>query len=274
VAALAPRLEPADAARITAGAARVAVEGMGVDNFSESQDNLADAVAALAPQLQPGDVSAIARKAADRMGNVLNARELSGLAGAVAALAPRLEPEDASAAARLAVEAMKKTDDAYALGALAGAVAALAPRLQPGDASAAARLAMKEMEKETDFNVLSALATVVAVLIVESGSEDASQPISRLALALGGLGAPPTLFAALAPLAEASRPLPGRFSEQQLVDLLKMPTCRAPARQVIVEQLGRQCGQPFADQWEFVEWAREHRPDLDLTSPPVRPTGP
>jgi hypothetical protein len=77
---------------------------------------------------------------------------------------------------------------------------------------------------------------------------------------------------ALAPLAEASRPLPGRFSEQQLVDFLKMPTCQLPARQVIVEQLGRQCGRPFADQWEFVEWAREHRPDLDLTSPPVRPT--
>jgi hypothetical protein len=40
---------------------------------------------------------------------------------------------------------------------------------------------------------------------------------------------------------------------------------------VIVRQLGRQCGQPFANEWEFVEWARRHRPDLDLTSPPHRP---
>jgi hypothetical protein len=56
-----------------------------------------------------------------------------------------------------------------------------------------------------------------------------------------------------------------------LVDLLKMPTCGREARQVIVRQLGWQCGRTFADQWEFVDWAREHRSDLDLTSPPVRP---
>lgn len=29
---------------------------------------------------------------------------------------------------------------------------------------------------------------------------------------------------------------------------------------------------PFADVWEFVDWAEKHRPDLDLTSrpPPVK----
>jgi hypothetical protein len=94
-----------------------------------------------------------------------------------------------------------------------------------------------------------------------------------VALAVGSASSPTTL-AGLAPLAQSLQPLPGRFTDQQLVDLLKMPTCRSAARQVIVEQLGRQCGRPFADQWEFIDWARERRPDLDLTSPPVRPATP
>jgi hypothetical protein len=27
----------------------------------------------------------------------------------------------------------------------------------------------------------------------------------------------------------------------------------------------------FADQWEFVRFAQEHLPDIDLTTPPKRP---
>jgi hypothetical protein len=69
----------------------------------------------------------------------------------------------------------------------------------------------------------------------------------------------------------AARPLPGRFTEQQLVDFLKLPICTREGRQVILGRLGQQCGQVFADRWEFVDWARTHRPDLDLTSLPVRP---
>ena len=34
--------------------------------------------------------------------------------------------------------------------------------------------------------------------------------------------------------------------------------------------LGRRAGHPFADLWEFVDWAREHEADLDLTTPPKR----
>jgi hypothetical protein len=73
---------------------------------------------------------------------------------------------------------------------------------------------------------------------------------------------------------EAARPLPGRFTEQELVNFLKLPTCHRPAREVILRQLGHQCGRPFANQWEYVAWARQHRPDIDLTSPAVRPSLP
>jgi hypothetical protein len=65
---------------------------------------------------------------------------------------------------------------------------------------------------------------------------------------VGDAAAPPTFLADLAPLAEAPRLLPARFTEQQLVDFLKWPVCKQPTRQVFVDQLGGQCGRPFADQ--------------------------
>jgi hypothetical protein len=286
VAALAARLDPAEAA----AAARLAVEAMGKTNDPTALFGLARAVAALAPRLDPEEAArqsaAVARGAVEAMGKTNDPHALTWLAEAVAALAARLDPEEAArqsaAAARRAAEAMGKTNDRYALGGLAVVAAALAPRLEPAEAArlsaAAARRAVEAMGKVMGKTIHpgdgSGLGVVMAVLLARAGPEETSPRVDALAVAVASMGDPTAGFAALAPLAEASRPLPGRFSEQQLVDLLKMPTCPQPARQAIVEQLGRQCGRPFADQWEFVEWARAHRPDLDLTSPPVRPTAP
>ena len=65
-------------------------------------------------------------------------------------------------------------------------------------------------------------------------------------------------------------------SAEQLVSELADPnlTWRMLAMNQIVDRLGKQCGQHFASMWEFVAWARKHRPDLDLTSPPVRTSKP
>src|SRR2546430_1669800 len=101
---------------------------------------------------------------------------------------------------------------------------------------------------------------MVAPLIVDVRLEETSHRVGCLTAALGNLNIPHPL-PGLAPLVEVSRPLPGRFTAQQLVDFLKMPTCRREAREVIVQQLGNQCGRPFANMWNFVAWAREHRPD-------------
>jgi hypothetical protein len=72
-------------------------------------------------------------------------------------------------------------------------------------------------------------------------------------------------------LLEVSRPLPSRFSTQELVDLLKMPTCVGPAREVVLQQLALKCERDFANVWEFVDYAHEHLPDINLTTPPKRP---
>jgi hypothetical protein len=75
----------------------------------------------------------------------------------------------------------------------------------------------------------------------------------------------------MATLALAAQPLPSRLSTQELVDLLKMPTCVGPARDVILGHLGGRYHRSFADQWEFVEYAEKYLPDVDLKSPPKRP---
>jgi hypothetical protein len=58
---------------------------------------------------------------------------------------------------------------------------------------------------------------------------------------------------------------------KEAIELLKMPTCIGEARRVILDQLGQRYRRHFADGWEFVRFAKEHEPDLDLTSPPQRP---
>src|SRR5262249_60055338 len=83
-----------------------------------------------------------------------------------------------------------------------------------------------------------------------------------------GAGDPLT---ALAPVLRAAEPPPCRLSTQQLVELLKMPTCISEARRIILDQLGNRYQRRFADVWEFVRFAQEHLPDIDLTTPPKRP---
>jgi hypothetical protein len=70
---------------------------------------------------------------------------------------------------------------------------------------------------------------------------------------------------------QASKPLLCRFSTQELVDLLKMPTCVGPARDVILQQLGQHYHRHIANRWQFVDYAHDHLPAIDLTSPPRRP---
>jgi hypothetical protein len=197
---------------------------------------------------------------------------LGSLAKAVAALAPRLDAAEASSASRQVLDLMGKTNDSWTLRSLVKAVAALAPRLDAAGASAASRQALDLMGKTNNSDALRSLAEAVAVLEVQATTEEASKRTKLATSAIGHASHPMGSLAGLTALAKAAQPLPGRFTEQQLVDLLKMPTCQRPAREVIIRQLGYQCGRPFGNLWEFVDWAREHRPDLDLTSPPIRPT--
>src|SRR5262249_14872757 len=104
-------------------------------------------------------------------------------------------------------------------------------------------------------------------------TDDSRQEVSRraptvaTAIALAGNKA----FAALSVLPPASEPLPCRLSTQDLVELLRMPTCFGEARKVVLKHLGNRYHRVFANHWEFVRYAKEQRLDLDFTTPPKRP---
>ena len=72
-------------------------------------------------------------------------------------------------------------------------------------------------------------------------------------------------------LPAVAEPLPCRLSTQDLVDLLKMPTCVGPVRRVILDQLGNRYGRRFDKHWDFVRYAQQQGLDLDFTTPPMRP---
>src|SRR5262249_61102532 len=78
-------------------------------------------------------------------------------------------------------------------------------------------------------------------------------------------------LAALALLIPAADPPPCRLSTQQLVELLKMPTCIGEGRRVVLDQLGNRYRRAFADGWEFVRFAQEQELGLDPTPPPPAP---
>jgi hypothetical protein len=72
-------------------------------------------------------------------------------------------------------------------------------------------------------------------------------------------------------LQDAVKPLPCRLTPQDLVEILKMPTCVREVRRVILDQLGTHYGRRFDTHWDFVRYAQQQELGLDFTTPPKRP---
>jgi hypothetical protein len=193
----------------------------------------------------------------------------------LSSLAGGLEPKEAAAhtarAARTVVEAMAKTTDPLALSSLAQALSSLAGRLEPKEAATLAPTVVEAMTKTTNPLALSSLARALSSLAGRLEPKDAADRAVFIARAIGEEVSPPTYLSGLASLLQAAQPPPCRFPTQELVDLLKMPTCVGPARDVVLRLLGQKCNRHFADLWQFVAYAHEHLPDIDLTTPPKRP---
>ncbi len=70
---------------------------------------------------------------------------------------------------------------------------------------------------------------------------------------------------------QRGRIVPCRLTTQQLVELLKMPTCVGTARRVVLDHLGNRYDRRFVSHWSFVRFAQEQKLSLDFTTPPKRP---
>jgi hypothetical protein len=191
-----------------------------------------------------------------------------------------MEPTEAArvcgeTAALLAL-AMTRTTDPGDLDQLAQGQSAVATRLEPMEAarvcSEAAALLARAMTRTSDASALSRLAHGLGVLLNAFEPPEQVRRAAAVTGMVGALGGAGRSFLALAMSGAVVEPLPCRLSTQGLVDLLKMPTCIGEARRVILDYLASRYRRPFRDRWEFVEYAQQHLPDLDLTGPPTRPS--
>jgi hypothetical protein len=110
----------------------------------------------------------------------------------------------------------------------------------------------------------------VTTQLDEQGAASAAQALTHTMTTTTDGSQLGALASGLQAVTEATQRSPGRFTPQQLTDMLKWPTCVGPAREVVLLSLGQRFGRRFADPCEFADWARQHRPDLNLGSPPER----
>jgi serine/threonine protein kinase len=253
----------------------------------------ADLEAALAGRMRPEEAAPLLSKAGSWILKAMRSKlepveptDLTALSRSLVCVTARMGSRKAAPllteAGQLVLTGLAKTNPLIpsnffnkSVADLAEALAVLAAEMQPKEAERfsleAARRVLLAGSLTTDPVLQRALANTAALLIARIGRREMSRRSCLLVGALGIAAVSSHPWSAFAESAEASRPPQERFTEQELVNLLKLPTCDQPARQVLVRQLGWQCGEHFDNMWEFVDWAREHRPDLDLTSPPVRP---
>jgi hypothetical protein len=270
LATLAVRLEPAEAANVGSKAAATFAQGMTRTTDPFLRRALARGLAATAGHLE-------AKEAASTLVQVLGQPTdpecLQTLAQGLAATAGRLEAKEAAdfcnQAATSLVRALRAKGDSD-LAPLATGLAAVTAHLEIRSATgfcvpaAFLLLDLREVPGRTTPVLEQGLAAVLS-------REPPTMLVQRPGRVAGtvGLLASAVPFAALAlspPLPEAPAPLPA----QDLVDLLKNPFCGRESQRLVLGQLSRHYGQPFADPWDFVDFVERNRIPLDLTSPPQR----
>jgi tRNA A-37 threonylcarbamoyl transferase component Bud32 len=262
------RMEPKSAASVVAPAATALAQAIRDNKNTAALQELAWVLSRVAARLEAEDAAMVAAQAATALAEAMKDKKnelaaLHNLAPGLEAVAARLDAQAAAQAATTLVQAMKDTNSSSDLQALENALSAVAARMDPKDIWLAASGLAQAMK--IDRHSLSALLSAVPAAAIATRSATATS-----AAAFPAVDGRP--IAALALLIPAAEPPPCRLSPQQLVELLKMPTCFGETRRVVLDQLGNRYHRTFADQWEFVRYAREQHLGLDFTTPPKRPT--
>jgi len=294
LAAAAGRMEPAQAAQMCGQAARLLAARLEQETDADACNTLAKALAAVAGRMEPAQAAQMcgraARLLAARLEQETDADARDTLAQALAAAAGRMEPDQAaqvcgSVMRRILIRERstepRDRDNCYAI---AGIVAMLLPRVDRGTAHLCAHELSMLVFAEADVNNANPLEGNRGMMgggdstnrFLNTILEDASPeqiarrlPIMAIGIVQGSAGL--AVPSAITPLPFAAEPFPCRLTTQDLVELLKMPTCFGPARRVVLDHLGNRYGQRFVNHWEFVRFAREKNLELDFTTPPKRP---
>jgi tRNA A-37 threonylcarbamoyl transferase component Bud32 len=284
LAAMAGRLEAAEAARVFESAAHVLAEALEREVDASARAQLARELAAVAERLEPPEAArmcgAAARVLAEALRREGNASARAELARGLAAVAGHLDAAEADLtcleAVRRLVQYMERKNDVSNQRQEESAVVLLLSHVSDADAAGAAksfasRIAADPRSSSTFFWFENDRAVTLNGLLTQATRPQvrprSAAVAAAVAVANGGL------MAALCALPAAGEPLPCRLSTQDLVELLKYPTCVGDVRKVVLTHLGNRYGRHFADHWQFVRFARETGLDLDFTTPPKRPEG-
>jgi hypothetical protein len=218
-----------------------------------ARGNLAAAVGTLAGRAEAATEAILGRLAGAN-------EPLADLCAAVVALAPRLDIEAARTAARRVLALTDRPDSVTALARAASALAARLPAKEAiGLCTPIVGRILQRLEQATSAVVPADLAEAVAVLAERLEAPQAAARCDEAAQ---------LLLESAAPSAPALALLAERIGTRQAVDLLKQPWCVGPLRQAVLQGQSRRTGRPFADVWEFVNWAVQDDPTVDLTAPP------
>jgi hypothetical protein len=223
---------------------------------------------ALAAQINPKDAMPFITQAVHILAQDLKAfpGDRYVLAEALSAAVTRLDPEDAMTTL---VNALQDADDEHAVMAeLAKGLSAVAARMDQKEAAQAVVSVPQALRNPRATTQAAAALSAMLPALVSAEVPPRTASAATAATFPNGFCNP---LCALAVLIPAEEPLPCRLSTQQLVELLKMPTCTGEARRVVLDHLGNRYHRPFADVWEFVRYAQEQHPGLDFTTPPQRP---
>jgi len=166
---------------------------------------------------------------------------------------------------------MARQPDALTLHGLSRALAALAGRMGKQDAAEALGAASAAVPRTRTAPQLVGLCAALAALAGQLGREEVAGLLGPTAHTLVERLATEKDINAGRPLTEALSGLAAWMSEGELVGLLRDPLCSGRAQSAVLGELGRRCGQPFPDVWQFVAWAGANRPTLDLRTAPAEP---
>jgi hypothetical protein len=305
LASLAGRSDPAKAARIYGQAARLLATALEHEKDADACNRLASDLASLADRFDPAEAAQIYGQATRALADAI-ARDTSGQTGmgmgmmmgwrqtspgTLTSMTARMAPDEA---VRVIATALKQASNPDCRTALAQVLSATVDRLNaveadrvceqvigsldrdaldsvapellsqlnPGRAHALAWDLASRMcsEPESDTDVLSRILT-------NTSREQRARRAARMAAAAG-----PGLKGILEAAARVSaEPFPCRLTTQELVELLKMPTCLRGARRIVLDHLGNRYSRRFANHWDFVRFATEQKLGLDFTTPPERP---
>jgi serine/threonine protein kinase len=261
LASVAHRLNVAEAARVCGSSARHLSDMIERETDALARNAFARSLAGIAEWMEPAEASRVCDKA---IGALLRARskqpqDRGSIDQIVAMLLPRLESETAYGRARdlsrLVIDESNRGGESSVTGGIVG-METVSRMGMMGGGMMGRRIVQREYPDSLN------------IILTDNGREQRTRRAAKTAETAG-----PGLEGALEAAARISaEPYPCRLTTQELVDLLKMPTCFGAARRIVLDHLGNRYGPRFVNHWAFVRYATEQNLNLDFTSPPRRPT--